>query len=59
MMRHLLLLLCLSGLGACSNLIIPEVQADKVDCIYSREYNDITWSCDVEGTGQPIDIGIF
>jgi len=59
MNKHILLSLCLVGLGACSHFVLPKVQADNVDCTYHREYNDITWNCDVKGTGEPASIGIF
>lgn len=43
-------------MGGCANPVIPKFEADKVDCEYHREGENITWKCLAEGEGRPLNL---
>ena len=57
-MKHIkpLLIMFIIFLPGCSKLVIPEFEAETVDCEYHRDKDNINWKCTAEGIGQPLDL---
>lgn len=52
-MKVFLLCLFIVLLLGCARITVPQLEADNVECEYSRDGTNIAWQCRMSGTGTP------
>ena len=56
MIRCCLIILITIFSCGCARVSFPVYDAEKTECIYIREGDDINWECDIKGTGERVNI---